>query len=229
MSTGVEQATWAVILLMRASTAGAPGSGAPRHFDAALLDAAARDVALGAFSRAIHRGNDDQRVIAVEALVWLGDRRAISPLVRGLRDPLWQVRHAAADGLARLHPLPDWSLEPLCNRADDPEPAVRAEAARALGSLESLQSLPPRVSALDDHSRCVRLAATWALEKLGRAAIFDAAPAKRLERLLDCEGDPYIAYAAYWALGAQGGSIGCRAAFRWSDWGQTVWKVVAGT
>jgi HEAT repeat protein len=88
----------------------------------------------------------------------------------------------------------------LCNRADDPEPAVRAEAARALGSLESLQSLPPLVATLDDHSRCVRLAATWALENLGRAAIFDAPPAKRLERLL-----------------------------RWSDWGQTVWEVVAGT
>jgi HEAT repeat protein len=116
----------------------------------------------------------------------------------------------------------------LCAAISDPEPAVRTEAARALGELRNPGSLRPLVLALDDCFRCLRLAATWALEGLGRAGISHPRAADRLERLLDTEDDPYIAYAAYWALGVQGGSIGRRAAFRWSDWGQTVWEVVTG-
>lgn len=166
--------------------------------------------------------------MAVVALVWLWDRRAISPLIRGLSDSYWHVRHAAADGLARLGALPHWTLEPLCTSIHDHEPAVRAEAARALGRLESAGALPPLVAALEEPFRCVRLAAVRALEDLGRRGVFDAEPANRLEQLLDREDDPYIAYAVYWALGAQGGSDAARAAFRWSDWGQTVWEAVTG-
>jgi hypothetical protein len=59
---------------------------------------------------------------------------------------------------------------------------------------------------MDDRFRCVRLAATWALEDLGCAGIFHACAADRLECLLDGEDDPYIAYATYWALGALRGS-----------------------
>lgn len=156
------------------------------------------------------------------------DRRAISPLIRGLRDPLWHVRPAAAGGLAQFRPLPEWALQPLCAAIGDPEPSVRAEAAWALGSLEELGSLRPLVGALDDRFRCVRLAAAWALDDLGDAGIFHARAADGLERLLDGEDDPYIADAAYWALADQGGSDASRAAFRWSDWGRTVWEAVTG-
>ena len=102
---------------------------ADRRINADGVDA---QVALGAFSRAISRGDPDER-LALEALAWMRDRRAISPLLRGLRDPLWHLRHAAAQGLAQFRPLPDWSLQPMCAAIGDPEPAVRAEAARALG------------------------------------------------------------------------------------------------
>jgi HEAT repeats/PBS lyase HEAT-like repeat len=225
VSARVEQAKWVVILLMRENPPGCLQF-ADRRINADEFDA---DVALGAFSRAVSRGDPDERFVAVEALAWMRDPRAISPLIRGLRDPLWHLRHAAAQGLAQFRPLPDWALQPLCTAIGDPEPAVRAEAAGALGSLDSLGSLRPLVCALDDRFRCVRLAAAWALDDLGDAGIFHARAADRLERLLDGEDDPYIAYAAYWALGAQRGSNAPRAAFRWSDWGQTVWQAVTGT
>jgi HEAT repeat protein len=183
---------------------------ADRRINADEVDA---QVALGAFSRAISRGDPDQRLVALEALASMRDRRAISPLLRGLRDPLWHLRHAAAQGLAQFRPLPDWSLQPMCAAIGDPERAVRTEAARALGSLASLGSLRPLVSAMDDRFRCVRLAATWALEDLGCAGIFHARAADRLERLLDGEDDPYIAYATYWALGALRGSDARRLLF----------------
>lgn len=199
VSARVEQAKWVVILLMRENPPGCLQL-ADRRFNADEFDA---DVALGTFSRAVSRGDSDARLVAVEALAWMRDRRAISPLIRGLRDPLWHVRPAAAEGLAQFRPLPERALQPLCAAIGDPEPSVRAEAAWALGSLEQLGSLRPLVGALDDRFRCVPLAAAWALEDLGCAGILHPRAA---DRLVDSEDDPYIANAAYWALGAQRGS-----------------------
>jgi HEAT repeat protein len=214
------------VLLMRENPPGCMHFTDPRRWQSDEFDA---DLALGAFSRMVSRGHPEERFVALEALTWMRDRRAISPLIRGLCDPLWDVRHAAAHGLAQLCPLPDWALAPLCTAIGDIEPAVRAEAARALGSLESIRSLRPLVLSLDDRFRCVRLAAAWALEDLGRAGAFHPRAADKLERVLDTEDDPYVAYAAYWALGAQRGSNARRAAFRWSARGQIVWEAVTGT
>lgn len=141
---------------------------------------------------------------------------------------MWDVRLAAADGLARFGPLPDWALPPLSARSADSELAVRARVVRALGRLPSGGSIAPLISALDDGSRSVRLEAARALEELGRGAITAVGAAHRLALLLYEEDDPYVAYAAYWALGWQGGSAmnARRAAFRDSEWGQTVWNIV---
>jgi hypothetical protein len=87
-----------------------------------------------------------------------------------------------------------------------PSPRCAPRQRERSESLASQGSLRPLVSAMDDRFRCVRLAATWALEDLGCAGIFHARAADRLERLLDGEDDPYIAYATYWALGALRGS-----------------------
>lgn len=227
MNRRAEQAEWAVILLMRENPPGHLSFEDERRLDPELLDVG---VAIGAFSRAISRGEPDERRVAAEALAWVSDRRAISPLIRGLRDPMWDVRHAAAAGLASFRPLPNWALPALGQAIADPEPAVRAEAASALGRIRAHESIPPLVSAIDDRFRSVRLAAVWALEDLGRAAISSLSAVTRLAHLLEQEEDPYVAYGAYWALGWQGGSAtnAQRAAFRASDRGRTVWNAVAG-
>jgi HEAT repeat protein len=86
------------------------------------------------------------------------------------------------------------------------------------------------VLAIDDRFRSVRLAAVWALEELGREAISSLSAVTRLAHLLEQEEDPYVTYAAYWALGWQGGSAtnAQRAAFRASDRGRAAWRAVAG-
>jgi HEAT repeat protein len=226
MSVRAEQAKWAVIVLMRENPPRGLRLEDERRIDADELDL---DLALGAFSQAVSRGDLDERLTAVEALVWLSDRRAISPLLRGLEDAMWYVRHAAAHGLTSFRPLPGWALEPIAAAMVDAEPAVRAQAASALGRLRHAGSITPLVTAVEDHFSCVRLAAAWALEELGRAAITDPTAADSLSDLLEREDDQYVAYAAYWALGWQGGSAAeaQRAAFRWSDRGQAVWSAVA--
>jgi HEAT repeat protein len=226
MSVRAEQAKWAVIVLMRENPPRGLRLEDGRRIDADDLDL---DLALGAFSRAVSREDLDERLTAVEALVWLSDRRAISPLLRGLEDAMWHVRHAAAHGLKWFRPLPGWALEPIAAAMVDPEPAVRVQAASAWGRLTHAGSITPLVTAVEDYFRCVRLAAASALEELGRAAITDPTAANGLSDLLEQEGDPYVAYAAYWALGWQGGSAAeaRRAAFRWSDCGQAVWSAVA--
>lgn len=77
----------------------------------------------------------------------------------------------------------------------------------------------------------MRLAAVWALEELSREAISSLSAVTRLAHLLEQEEDPYVTYAAYWALGWQGGSAtnAQRAAFRESERGRAVWTAVTGT
>ena len=172
VSARVEQAKWAVILMMRENPPGCLQFD-PRRIRSDLVDF---DLALGGFSRAISSADPEGRLAAARALTWMSDRRAISPLIRGLRDRFWHVRHEAAHGLGCLGPLPDWALPALVRAVEDPEPAVRAEAAWALGRLPSTDSLRPLVLALHDRSRTVRLAGAWALEQLGVDGVSHSAP-----------------------------------------------------
>jgi HEAT repeats len=134
----------------------------------------------------------------------MSDRWAISPLIRGLRDRLWHIRHEAVHGLGCLGPLLDWALPSLARALEDSEPAVRGEAAYALGRLPSPDSLRPLVLALDDGSRTVRLAGAWALEHLAVDGIAHERAAERLGRLMEQDCDPFVSYAAYCGFRAPG-------------------------
>ena len=148
-----------------------------------------------------------------------------------MRDPEWAVRLSAADGLSRFSPLPEWVLGPLREALSDPEPAVRAAVAGSLAALPSSQAARALASALRDRFGCVRLAAAQALEELGSQGFPDPEASRELGRLLEREDDAWVAYAAYWALGWHPGAAGSherRSAFRWSEWGATVWAQVTG-
>jgi HEAT repeat protein len=203
VSARVEQAKWAVVVLMRDYPPARLDLPEPRRFRRELFDL---DAALSGFSQAIEHATAEERFVAVEALVWLRERRAISPLIRGLRDAEWDIRHAAAVGLASFEPLPEWALERLADATTtDAEPCVRAAAAEALGGLFDHRALATVTAALDDPARAVRSAALRAIAALGRGAITDAEARARLAHLIAEDPDAFLVRAALTALIEQRG------------------------
>ena len=77
---------------------------------------------------------------AVEALVRLGDRRAVPALALTLRDPAWEVRRACARTLGRLGG--DGATLALRGAMRDGHPLVRLTAAEALAALQDRGALP---------------------------------------------------------------------------------------
>lgn len=224
-----EQAKWAVRLLMRDGLPpGTPYSTGRHGIDAEELDL---DIALGEFSRDISRGGPADRLHAVEALIWFADRRVVSPLLRALGDPEWDVRYAAACGLVGLSPVPEWAFDPAAAATRDPEPCVRAAAAKLVGRSTHYAAPLPLASVLADPCRWVRLEAVWGLKELGWLQITDAVAVTGLVDVLWQDEDPFVAYDAYWALAAQGGTkVGAeRAAFRTSARGRRVWRAARAT
>jgi HEAT repeat protein len=93
---------------------------------------------------------------------------------------------------------------------------------------DSASALASLAEALDDPSRMVRLEACRAVTSIRYRQLRDNTGVERLLRLLETEEDPFVAQAAYWALGTYGGPriAEARARFRFSDWGQEVWRIV---
>ena len=220
----VRQAVWGVELLMRESPRGRLWFDDCGRINYETFDA---DLALGEFSRLVSRGDVQERLLAVQALGWLDDRRVISPLIRALRDREWDVRLLAAEALSGLAPLPDWSLAPVAGLLEDREAAVRAAAARAVSCVPEFDASPPLARALGQPSRSVRLAAAWGLEALGSDGILEPVARVALARVLDHEHDPYVVDAAYWALAWHASENERRERFRVSNWGQTVGALAA--
>lgn len=223
----IEQAKWAVVLLSRENPPGSFYVAEDRGIDIDEVDV---EAAIGGLSRAVSRGDIEERLEAVGALIWTDDRRMISPLLRALRDPIWHVRYEACVGLALFGPLPEWALPPLEATISDVESCVRMTAVRALGSLPSTASVRALVPALSDDARGVRLEAVRAIEILGRCSVRTASAAEWLAYVLWEDPDPFVAYAAYWALGRIGAPRfdSERARFRWSERGRYLWRIVVG-
>jgi HEAT repeat protein/lysophospholipase L1-like esterase len=132
------------------------------------------------------------------------DPLVVQGLLRALNTSDEALRAAGAWGLARLGP-PAHPARNLLVRAlkEDPSAAVRAEAARALGSLGAAANrpaVPALFDALADTSETVRWRAAQALSKAGLAAPADV---PRLVATLESP-DPYVRAFAAWTLGDQG-------------------------
>jgi hypothetical protein len=155
------------------------------------------DVALGAFSRQLNCDQPSERLEAVHALVWMSDRRAISPLLRALMDLEWDVRLLAARGLLELSPAPPWAVDPLDRAAVDPESAVRTTATEALGLSQCFEAIGPLTRGLYDFSREVRLAAARGLLSLSALGVTSLQSAAVLATRLRDESDPFVAFAMY--------------------------------
>ena len=84
--------------------------------------------------------------LAARALAWLGDERAVVPLIDALNDPRPVMRLSAAEALGELHDRR--AVEPLIVALTDPEVSVRQYAATALGNLGDQRAVEPLLQAL---------------------------------------------------------------------------------
>jgi HEAT repeat protein len=103
---------------------------------------------------------------AAEALGWIGDSRAISPLLLFLSEgePSDALRELAAEALGRIGDTR--AVEPLIAALEDSNEWVRRAAAEALGDLGDRSAIEPLATALQDESVMVQDAAFDALKKL---------------------------------------------------------------
>jgi len=129
---------------------------------------------------------------AAEALGYLGDSRAVEPLVTALKnDEFSGVRWKAAEALSKLgSPAVPALIGALQHEDDD----VRWKAAIALGEIGDPQAVEPLILLLCDEDRFVKSHAALALGSIGEPAVNPLLRALR-------EGDGNLRWGAAIALG----------------------------
>lgn len=110
--------------------------------------------------------DDVLRTAAAEALGWMGETRAVEPLIVILQSPddHEAVREVAAEALGRLGDLA--AVEPLIDVLGDTSEWLRRAAAVALGDLGDHRAIEPLSDLLRDESTMVQDAAFDSLKKL---------------------------------------------------------------
>ena len=109
----------------------------------------------------------DQRVDAAVKLGRLGNPAAIPALEQAFRDDTLEVQFAAARSLERLGRAGarEEMIDRLGRMLDDPDGALREDAAIYLGQMRSASVLPHLARALEDRNSDVRWRAVQGLEK----------------------------------------------------------------
>jgi HEAT repeat protein len=190
---------------------------AARSAAAEDLGGLARNAASGPLLKALADPDRAVRAAAARALGAAGDAGAAPALVACLKDPSPTVRAASAAALGALASRetargggaptsrdgagapPRFAGAPLLVLLDDPEPAVRKEAAVTLGILMGASAVPRLgQTATTDADVPVRAAAAAALGRIG-APDGAASLAKALQ-----DEAPLVRHAAAGAMGAVG-------------------------
>ena len=125
-------------------------------------------------------GVRDLRLEAASALGCLRARKAVPPLIAGLKDSDPAFRARAAETLGRIgweRQMAQYSawtttrgaIAPLAAALKDPDPRVRAAAARALTDIgsEAAVATPDLIAAMGDPAASVRAAALRAFPRVG--------------------------------------------------------------
>ncbi len=116
-------------------------------------------------------GVDDRdpgvRWVSIRALGRHGDPEHVPLIINGMSDVDAQVRAESARALQRLHA--ESAVDPLIRSTDlefEPDPAVRAEAAHALGQYAQSRVVQALVASLEDPSLAVNRNTRQALQTL---------------------------------------------------------------
>lgn len=110
------------------------------------------------------KGTPTLQGAAAEALGYIGDEQAISPLMLLVHDRSNELREIAAEALGRIGNVR--AFEPLIALLKDENEWVRRAAVAALGDLGDRRAIEPLSEALQDENTVVQDAAFEALKKL---------------------------------------------------------------
>ncbi|KZX15355.1 HEAT repeat domain-containing protein [Methanobrevibacter filiformis] len=108
----------------------------------------------------------DIKIGVAKVLGFIGDSKAIDPLIATLKDPNKLVRREASTALSRMG---DSAVEPLINILDSDDWKIRGAAAWALGNLKDLRAIEPLEKLLKDESGFVKAGAKWAIDNLNKS------------------------------------------------------------
>ncbi len=118
---------------------------------------------------------DDQkgREAAAYALTWMGDRRAVYPLLLTAQNPreVASVRGQALEAIGSISPRPRSPVGEVLSLLDDPEVQARFWACYALSQFENAGAIPALRRLLADEAVCpgwwsVKGEAAWAIAEL---------------------------------------------------------------
>jgi HEAT repeat protein len=146
------------------------------------------------------------RVAVVEAMSQLDVQRVLPALMKLLKDPMWDVRCAAATTLGKLRNRQ--AVEPLIGVLKDSDNDVREAAANSLGRIGDREAIGPLVLSLADTDPGVRRGATSALRFISpnwQSTEAAQRMSQELRKALE-SGDLAVRYAATTTLDQIGAS-----------------------
>jgi len=118
----------------------------------------------------LHKVNDPDPFVRVEAVQALGERREVQAFVSvcdSLNDENLYVRAYAAEALGRIGRIDiSQALLRLLSALDDSSPYVRAMMVAALGELQDERAVDSIRECLNDEDESVRKMAAWALNNI---------------------------------------------------------------
>lgn len=118
---------------------------------------------LDSLIEALNNGNKNIKMGAAKVLGFIGDPKAIEPLINTLSDKNKLVRREASTALTRMG---DIAVDPLIRTLNNEDWRVRGAAAWALGGIKNNKAIEYLEPLLEDTSGFVRAGAKNALNKL---------------------------------------------------------------
>ena len=112
---------------------------------------------------ALNNRNKDIRKYSAQVLGYIGDEKAIQPLINTLKDGNKLVRREASTALTRIG---EKAVDPLISILKDDDWKVRGAAAWALGSMKNNKAINFLEPLLEDPSGFVRAGAKNALNNI---------------------------------------------------------------
>jgi HEAT repeat protein len=116
-----------------------------------------------------YKKNRGVRSQAVYALLRIGNRQAVEPLIAALKDEDGGIRFVAAEALGKIGDAR--AVEPLIVALKDENEPVRYFSAEALGKIRDPRAVRPLIAALNDKSETVHRLASVALDKIGASGL----------------------------------------------------------